>query len=79
VAYGVKVFGVTFHLGDEGVDTGPVLLQRAIDVPAPLARDEVHDRLRPVEHELLPEAIRLLARGAVRRDPANPRRLLVDA
>jgi phosphoribosylglycinamide formyltransferase 1 len=79
VAYGVKVFGVTVHLVDEGVDTGPVLLQRAIDVPAPLARDEVHDRLRPVEHELLPEAIRLLARGAVRRDPANPRRLLVDA
>jgi phosphoribosylglycinamide formyltransferase-1 len=77
VAYGVKVFGVTVHLVDEGVDTGPVVLQASIDLPEPLDRDAVHDRLRPLEHALLPEAVRLLARGAVRRDPANPRRLLI--
>jgi len=78
VGYGVKVFGVTVHLVDEGVDTGPILLQRSIEIAEPLERDAVHDRLRPLEHALLPEAVRLLARGAVRRDPANPRRLLVD-
>lgn len=78
VAYGVKVFGVTVHLVDEGVDTGPILLQRSIEIAEPLERDAVHDRLRPLEHALLPEAVRLLARGAVRRDPVNPRRLLVD-
>lgn len=78
VGYGVKVFGVTVHLVDEGVDTGPILLQRSIEIAEPLERDAVHDRLRPLEHALLPEAIRLFARGAVRRDPANPRRLLVD-
>ncbi|MEO7557071.1 MAG: phosphoribosylglycinamide formyltransferase [Acidimicrobiales bacterium] len=78
VDYGVKVFGVTVHLVDEGVDTGPILLQRSIEIAEPLERDAVHDRLRRLEHALLPEAVRLLARGAVRRDPANPRRLLVD-
>jgi phosphoribosylglycinamide formyltransferase-1 len=34
--------------------------------------------LRPLEHTLLPEAVRLLASGAVRADPENPRRMLVD-
>ena len=34
IAYGVKVFGVTVHFVDEGVDTGPIILQRAIDLPA---------------------------------------------
>lgn len=77
VAYGVRVAGVTVHLLDEGVDTGPILLQGSIEVPEALTRAELHDRLRPLEHALLPEAVRLFARGAVRRDPANPRRLLV--
>jgi phosphoribosylglycinamide formyltransferase-1 len=79
VAYGVKVFGVTVHLVDEGVDTGPIVLQGAIEIPNATDPDAVHDALRPIEQRLLPEAVRLVARGAVRRDPANPRRLLVDA
>ena len=33
LAYGVKVFGVTVHFVDEGVDTGPIILQRALDLP----------------------------------------------
>ena len=65
VDYGVKVFGVTVHFVDGGVDSGPVILQRAIDLPDAGDRDEVHDLLRPIEHELLTEAIRLIARGAV--------------
>jgi phosphoribosylglycinamide formyltransferase-1 len=77
VAHGVKVFGVTVHLVDEGVDTGPIILQGVLEVPEPLDREAIHERLRPLEHALLPEAVRLLARGAVRRDPGNPRRLLV--
>jgi phosphoribosylglycinamide formyltransferase-1 len=78
VAHGVKVAGVTVHLVDEGVDTGAILLQEAISVGGVSDRDELHALLRPLEHRLLPEAVRLIARGAVRRDPANPRRLLVD-
>ena len=76
--YGVKVAGVTVHLIDEGVDSGAILLQAAIDVPQGIDRDGLHDLLRPLEHALLPKAVRLLAAGAVRRDPANPRRLLID-
>jgi phosphoribosylglycinamide formyltransferase-1 len=78
VEYGVKVFGVTVHFVDEGVDTGPIILQSAIELPAGATDPEaVHDALRPLEHRLLPEAVRLFARGALRRDPANPRRILV--
>jgi phosphoribosylglycinamide formyltransferase 1 len=77
LAYGVKVFGVTVHFVDEGVDSGPVILQRAVEVPDATDVDEVHDRLRPIEHQLLPEAIRLIARGAVTFDSANPRRVVI--
>ena len=77
VDYGVKVFGVTVHFVDEGVDTGAIILQAAIDLPAARDADEVHAALRPLEHRLLPEAVRLFARGALSRDPANPRRVVV--
>jgi phosphoribosylglycinamide formyltransferase 1 len=77
LAYGVKVFGVTVHFVDEGVDSGPIILQRALELPAVTEPGEVRDALRPLEHELLTEAVRLLARGAVRPDPGHPRRVLV--
>ena len=77
--YGVKVFGVTIHFVDEGVDTGPIILQRAVELPAATAPEEVRAALRPLEHELLSEAVRLIARGAVRLDSAHPRRVLVAA
>jgi phosphoribosylglycinamide formyltransferase-1 len=79
VEYGVTVFGVTVHLVDEGVDTGPIVLQAALELPGATDPEAVHAALRPLEHRLLPEAVRLIARGAIRRDPANPRRILVDA
>jgi phosphoribosylglycinamide formyltransferase-1 len=75
--YGVKVFGVTVHFVDEGVDTGPIILQRAVDLPAATEPEEVRAALRPIEHDLLCEAVRLIARDAVRLDPAHPRRVLV--
>jgi phosphoribosylglycinamide formyltransferase-1 len=78
LAYGVKVFGVTVHFVDGGVDTGPVILQRAIEMPDAVDADSVLERLHPIEHELLPEAVRLIARGAVRVDPANPRRVVIE-
>ncbi len=77
LAYGVKVFGVTVHFVDDGVDTGPVILQRAIELPDARTPDEVRASLQPLEHELLPEAVRLIASGAVRMDPENRRRVLV--
>jgi phosphoribosylglycinamide formyltransferase 1 len=76
--HGVKVFGVTVHLVDEGVDTGPIVLQRAIELPDARTPAEVQDRLRPIEHELLPHAVALMAAGRVRRDPEHPRRVLIE-
>jgi phosphoribosylglycinamide formyltransferase 1 len=76
--YGVKVFGVTVHFLDSGVDTGPIILQRAVDLPDATDADEVLRRLHPVEHELLVEAVMLISQGAVSIDPANPRRVLID-
>ncbi len=78
IAYGVKVFGVTVHYVDEGVDSGPVILQRAVELPDARTASEVMARLQPIEHELLPEAVRLIARDAVRFDEANPRRVAID-
>lgn len=78
-AYGVKVFGVTVHYVDEGVDTGPIILQRAVELPDARSAEEVMAALRPLEHALLPEAVRLAARGALSLDPADPRRVRVAA
>jgi phosphoribosylglycinamide formyltransferase-1 len=77
LAYGVKVFGVTVHFVDEGVDSGPVILQQAVELPDARDAAEVLAALHPIEHELLPRAVRLIARGAVRFDPANPRRVVI--
>jgi len=71
--YGVRVTGVTVHFVDEGVDTGPVVLQRSVDVPPSRDRDELEAAIHAVEHELLPEAIRLIAAGRVSFDAENPR------
>jgi phosphoribosylglycinamide formyltransferase-1 len=77
LAYGVKVFGVTVHFVDGGVDTGPVILQRAIELPDARDPDEVLARLHPIEHELLPGAVTLIARGVVSFDPTNRRRVVI--
>jgi phosphoribosylglycinamide formyltransferase 1 len=78
IAYGVKVFGVTVHYVDEGVDSGPIILQRAIEIPAPAGAEAVLELLHPIEHELLPEAVRLIAAGSVRFDETNPRRVVIE-
>jgi phosphoribosylglycinamide formyltransferase 1 len=75
--HGVRVTGVTVHFVDDGVDTGPIILQRPVPVPADRDRAALEEALHTVEHELLPEAIRLIAAGRVSLDPANPRHVLV--
>jgi phosphoribosylglycinamide formyltransferase-1 len=77
LSYGVKVFGVTVHFVDAGVDSGPVILQRAVELKDARDPEEVLRALRPLEHALLPEAVRLVARGALSADPSNPRRIVV--
>jgi phosphoribosylglycinamide formyltransferase-1 len=65
LAYGVKVFGVTVHFVDEGVDTGPIIAQRALELPHATDAGQVREALRPLEHALLCDAVRSIARGAV--------------
>jgi phosphoribosylglycinamide formyltransferase 1 len=79
LAYGVKVMGVTVHLVDEGVDSGPVVLQESFAlVPYPRGIAEVEERVHEVEHRLLPRAVKLIAEGRVHPDPENPRLLRIE-
>ena len=66
LAAGVETTGVTVHLVDEGVDTGPPLMQREVPVPPSRDRAELEAAIHAVEHELYPEAIRMIATGLVR-------------
>jgi phosphoribosylglycinamide formyltransferase 1 len=76
--HGVRVTGVTVHFVDEGVDSGPIILQRSVDVPYTRDRSQLEREIHEVEHQLLPEAIRLIAAGYVTVDPENPRVVHVD-
>jgi phosphoribosylglycinamide formyltransferase 1 len=78
LAYGVKLTGVTVHFVDEGVDSGPVVLQESLDLSYCRDMAEVEEALHRIEHRLLPRAVRLIASGSVRFDPANPRLVLID-
>jgi len=78
IDHGVKVFGASVFFVDGGVDSGPLILQRAIELPAGSDAESAHDLLRPVEHELLVEAVRLIAAGTVRIDPHNSRRVVIS-
>ena len=78
IDYGVQVMGVTVHFVDEGVDSGPVLLQESFELPYPRDIEAIEQRVHEIEHRLLPRAIRLIAAGAVSRDPANPRVVRID-
>jgi len=76
--HGVRVSGVTVHFVDAGVDTGPIILQRPIELAYTRPIEAFEERVHEVEHELLPEAIELIARRAVRIDAENPRLVRID-
>jgi phosphoribosylglycinamide formyltransferase-1 len=63
LAYGVKVTGVTVHLVDEGVDTGPVVAQAAVPVLPGDTAETLHARIQDVEQPLYVDAVARLARG----------------
>jgi phosphoribosylglycinamide formyltransferase-1 len=75
---GVETTGVTVHFVDEGVDTGPPILQRKVAVPAGGDREQLEKAVHTVEHELYPEAIRMIAEGRVRIDASDPRKVAID-
>ena len=61
--HGVKVAGATVHFVDEGVDTGPIVLQVAVPVNDDDTEETLAERILHEEHRLYPEAIRLFAQG----------------
>jgi phosphoribosylglycinamide formyltransferase 1 len=58
LAHGEEVFGVTVHYVDAGIDTGPIVLQGEVRLPGASDPAEVLEALRPLEHTLLPDAVR---------------------
>ena len=69
--YGVRVGGVTVHFVDEGVDTGPIILQESFELPYARDIEAVEERVHEIEHRLLPRAVKLIAAGAVSIDPES--------
>lgn len=63
LAYGVAVTGCTVHLVDAGVDTGPVIAQRAVDVRPDDTEASLHERIKVVEREMLVDVLSAAARG----------------
>ena len=66
LARGVKVTGATVHFVDEGTDTGPIILQKAVEVQNGDTPEILQRRvMEQAEWEILPRAIRLIANGKV--------------
>jgi len=76
--YGVKLTGVSVHFVDEGVDTGPIILQESFELPYHRDIAEIQERVHEIEHRLLPRAVRLIAEGRVHVDADNPRLIRIE-
>lgn len=66
LAAGAHVTGATVHIVDNGVDTGPVIAQTEVPIPAGISEAELHDLIREVERKQLIEVVRGIAEGRVK-------------
>ena len=64
--YGVKVTGVTVHFVDQGIDTGPIIAQKAVPVLDGDSAESLHARIQEVECRLYPNVLAELARGRIK-------------
>ncbi len=78
IQYGVKVTGVTVHFVDEGMDSGPVIRQQALEVRDDDTAESLAERIHGVEHVLLPQVVELIARGRVTPPVAGSRLVRVE-
>jgi phosphoribosylglycinamide formyltransferase-1 len=76
IAHGVKLSGVTVHFVDGGVDTGPIIAQRAVPVLPGDTAETLHQRIQVEEHQLLPRVVQALAAGRI---TCEGRRVRIDA
>lgn len=65
IEYGVKVSGCTVHFVDDGTDSGPIILQRTVNVFSSDTPKDLQERVLKEEHIALPEAVKLLSEGRV--------------
>lgn len=66
VEYGVRISGCTVHFVDEGMDTGPVIIQAAVPVSPDDNEETLSERILRLEHRIFPEAIRLYSEGKLK-------------
>ena len=66
VEYGVKYSGCTVHFADEGVDTGPIIIQTVIKVKDDDTEETLTKRILAKEHKIYPEAVKLFAQGRIK-------------
>jgi phosphoribosylglycinamide formyltransferase 1 len=71
--HGVRLTGSTVHLVDEQVDHGPIIAQRAVEVRDDDTESSLHERIKAVEHELLPACVKLLCHGRLEVDGRHVR------
>jgi phosphoribosylaminoimidazolecarboxamide formyltransferase/IMP cyclohydrolase len=75
LGHGVKVTGCTVHVVDQTLDGGPIVAQEAVAIDAGDDETSLHERIKEVEHRLLPRAVALFVAGAV---VVNGRRTAID-
>lgn len=63
--YGVKISGCTVHFVDEGMDTGPIIIQAAVAAREDDTEDSLSERILQFEHKIYPEAIKLFSEGRI--------------
>jgi phosphoribosylglycinamide formyltransferase-1 len=68
IDYGVKFSGCTVHFVDEGVDTGPIIIQAIVPVYDDDTEETLRERILKEEHRIYPMAIKLIAEGRIRID-----------
>lgn len=73
--YGVKFTGCTVHFVDEGVDTGPIILQAVVPIYDTDTEESLLERIHKEEHRIYPEAVRLFGEGRLR---IEGRRVLIS-
>ena len=61
--YGVKVTGVTVHFVDEGLDSGPIILQEAVNIEQEDTLESLEEKIHAVEHRIYPLAVQLYCSG----------------
>jgi phosphoribosylglycinamide formyltransferase-1 len=66
--HGVKIAGCTVHFVDEGMDTGPIIIQAAVPVYPDDTEETLSERILKLEHKIYPEAIRLFSEGRLEVD-----------